>query len=93
MEDSGRRHDPANLLSGKEIPDTHRKRRADFGVSEKCEVSCPCWKQNHDHIYIYILHYQSNTTNFIIILEIFGQHVSTPIESSSGPSRIRSKIK
>ena len=29
----------------------------------------------------------------IIILEFFGQHVSTPIESSSGPSRIRSKIK
>ena len=37
--------------------------------------------------------YQSNTTNFIIILQFFGQHVSTPIESSSGPSRIRSKIK
>jgi len=37
--------------------------------------------------------YQSNKTNFIIILEIFGQRVSTPIESSSCPSRIRSKIK
>jgi len=37
--------------------------------------------------------YQAKTTNFIIILEFFGQHVSTPIESSSGPSRITAKIK
>jgi len=38
---------------------------------------------------VHITLHHSNTTNFIIILEFFGQHVSTPIESSSGRSRIR----
>ena len=39
------------------------------------------------YIYIQVTLYQSNRTNFIII-EFFGQHVSTPIESSSGPSKL-----
>ena len=44
--------------------------------------------------YVYKLHCISQTRKyFIITLEFFGQHVSTPIESSSCPSRIRSKIK
>jgi len=52
MEDSDRHHDLADLLSEKEIPFSHQKRRADFGVLEKCEVSCPCWKQNNDPLVV-----------------------------------------
>jgi len=36
----------------KEIPNTYQKRRADFGVLEKCEVSCPYWKQNYDPLVV-----------------------------------------
>lgn len=52
MEDSDRRRDPDDLLSGKEIPDTHQKTTADFGVLEKCEVSCPGCKQNYDPLVV-----------------------------------------
>ena len=55
----------------------------------------------HTHIYIYIYIYiyifitlfQSNTTILYHYVTVLGQHVSTLIESSSGPSRIRSEIK
>jgi len=30
---------------------------------------------------------QSNTTNLYYVLIVLGQHVSIPIESSSGPSK------
>ena len=33
--------------------------------------------------------YQSDTTNFIMFIIVLGQHVSTLIESSSGPSKIQ----
>jgi len=40
------------------------------------------------YIYEYIMH-QSNTTNVNTLFYYLGQHVSTLIESSSGPSKIQ----
>jgi len=50
---------------------------------------------NHPEVftYMYKLNCISQKNKLYYYTRIFGQHVSTPIESSSGPSRIRSNIK